>query len=291
MECPFFQEYFQGDASRYLDRLIRLALEEDGPDLTALGTFAPDAAFHAVIVAKEETPVAGLPLVPRVYAACNAPCVWTQTVEEGQIVPAGTVVCHIRSNAVSVLKTERVILNFLTHLSGIAALTRRYVRALEGTGVRLLDTRKTLPGLRYPEKYAVRMGGGCNHRLDLTRMLMLKDTHIDAAGSIIRAVRRLRDTYGHSIPLEVECRTLDDVREAVSAGADRIMMDNMDIATLSQALPLVPPHQEAEVSGGVTLENIRALALASPRRPDFISVGRLTHSAPVSDFSMRYSKE
>lgn len=120
---------------------------------------------------------------------------------------------------------------------------------------------------------------------------MLKDTHIDAAGSISRAVRRLRDTYGHSIPLEVECRTLDDVREAVSAGADRIMMDNMDIATLSQALPLVPPHQEAEVSGGVTLENIRALALASPRRPDFISVGRLTHSAPVSDFSMRYSKE
>jgi nicotinate-nucleotide pyrophosphorylase (carboxylating) len=183
-------------------------------------------------------------------------------------------------------------LNFLSHLSGIAHLTRRYVTELEGTGAALLDTRKTLPGLRWPDKYAVLVGGGRNHRRNLSEMLMLKDNHIDAAGSIREAVAMLRAAYGADCPpIEVECRNLAELREALDSGVKRVMLDNMDIPALSAALPLIPPQVEAEISGGVTLENIRVLALASPRRPDFISVGRITHSAPAADFSMRIHKE
>ncbi len=160
------------------------------------------------------------------------------------------------------------------------------MRELKGTGVRLLDTRKTTPCLRWPEKYAVQAGGGTNHRKNLAEMLMLKDNHIDAAGSITAAVAALRARYRPCPPVEVECRTLEHVREAVAAKAERIMMDNMEGPLLSRALALVPPDVEAEVSGGVRLETIRAIALMGPRRPDFISVGRLTHSAVAADFSM-----
>ena len=261
--------FFSDEGRRYLRRSIELALDEDGPDLTAQGLFAADAPMHAVIRAKEDTHVVGLPVI-----------------HEASTVPAMTEVVRMEGPAIVLLKAERVILNFITHLSGIANLTARYVRELEGTGVRLLDTRKTTPCLRWPEKYAVQAGGGCNHRKNLVEMLMLKDNHIDAAGSITRAVARLRETYSPCPPIEVECRTLDHVREAVAAGADRIMMDNMGAPLLGQALELVPAHIEAEVSGGVTLETIRGIALTGPRHPDFISVGRLTHSAVAADFSM-----
>ncbi len=290
MECPVFREYFGPEGLRYLKAAIQLALDEDGPDLTAEGVFAPGAPFKASIVAKENTLVVGLPLIPLIFELHGEYCQWQACVAEGSRADPGTEVARIRGTARAVLKTERVILNFITHLSGIANLTRRYADALEGTGVRLLDTRKTLPGLRWPEKYAVRMGGGHNHRRNLTEMLMLKDTHIDAAGSITAAVASLHARYAPCPPLEVECRTPEEVSEAVAAGVDRIMMDNMDKCTLARALALVPPHMETEISGGVTLESIRELALTGPRRADFISVGRLTHSAPVADFSMRCSK-
>ena len=157
--------------------------------------------------------------------------------------------------------------------------------------MRLLDTRKTTPGLRWPEKYAVQAGGGCNHRKNLVEMLMLKDNHIDAAGSIGAAVRQLREHYSPCPPIEVECRTLEHVRAALDAGADRIMMDNMDSPLLSQARAVLPPHGETEDSGGVGLGTRRAIALTGPRRPDFISVGRLTHSAVAADFSMTLESE
>lgn len=290
MECPVFREYFGPEGLRYLKAAIQLALDEDGPDLTAEGVFAPDDPFKASIVAKENTLVVGLPLIPLIFELHGEHCQWQACVAEGSRTDPGTEVARIRGTARAVLKTERVILNFITHLSGIANLTRRYADALEGTGVRLLDTRKTLPGLRWPEKYAVRMGGGHNHRRNLTEMLMLKDTHIDAAGSITAAVASLRARYAPCPPLEVECRTPEEVSEAVAADVDRIMMDNMNKGTLARALALVPPHMETEISGGVTLETIRELALTGPRRADFISVGRLTHSAPAADFSMRCSK-
>lgn len=242
--------------------------------------------MRAVIRAKEDTRVVGLPVIHDVFEAMNAHPHVELLVEEASTVPAMTEVARMEGPAIALLKAERLILNFITHLSGIANLTARYVHELEGTGVRLLDTRKTTPCLRWPEKYAVQAGGGCNHRKNLVEMLMLKDNHIDAAGSITRAVARLREVYSPCPPIEVECRTLDHVREAVAAGADRIMMDNMGAPLLGQALALVPARIEAEVSGGVTLETIRGIALTGPRHPDFISVGRLTHSAVAADFSM-----
>lgn len=285
-----WSQFFTSEGLTLLRRSIRLALDEDGPDLTAEGLFPPDAPLHAVIRAKEDTLVVGLPIIPEVIDALGGGATFTLDVEEAARVPAMTTVARLHGPAV-LLRAERVILNFITHLSGIANLTARYVQELEGTGVRLLDTRKTTPGLRWPEKYAVQAGGGCNHRKNLVEMLMLKDNHIDAAGSIGAAVRQLRERYSPCPPIEVECRTLEHVRAALDAGADRIMMDNMDSPLLSQALALVPPHVETEVSGGVRLETIRAIALTGPRRPDFISVGRLTHSAVAADFSMTLESE
>ncbi len=288
-----FQDYFHDEALGYVKQCISLALEEDGPDLTAEGIFAPDHTMRATIIAKEASIVAGLPLIPHIFAEYGASgggtCFWQPCVSEGAKVEKDTELLRLHGASVDMLKLERVILNFLTHLSGIANLTAQYVAALEGTGVRLLDTRKTLPGLRWPEKYAVRIGGGYNHRRNLKELLMLKDNHIDASGSITKAVQKLRATYSPCPPIEVECRNGEEVREAVSAKADRIMLDNMNVAELSQCLPLIPKAIEAEISGGVNLETIRELALSAhdTRPADFISVGRLTHSAPTADFSMR----
>ncbi|RRD71268.1 MULTISPECIES: carboxylating nicotinate-nucleotide diphosphorylase [unclassified Desulfovibrio] len=281
-----WNSFFSPEGRSLLQRSIDLALDEDGPELTAQGIFAEDTALRAVIRAKEDTLVVGLPVIGEVLTRLTRDFRWKALAQEATPVPAMTQVAEITAPAVALLKAERVILNFVCHLSGIANLTARYVRELEGTGVRLLDTRKTTPGLRWPEKYAVQAGGGCNHRKDLTEMLMLKDNHIDAAGSVTAAVRALRARYAPCPPIEVECRTLLHVREALAAGADRIMLDNMDAPLLGEALALIPPQTEAEVSGGVCLENIRAIARTAPRPPDFISVGRLTHSATAADFSM-----
>lgn len=278
--------FFSEEGRRLLRQALALALEEDGLELTAEGIFSPDAVLQAVIRAKEDTLVVGLPVIAEVFAALETSCVWDALVPEAAVVPAMTDVARLTAPAVAMLKAERVILNVICRLSGIANLTARYVRALEGSGVVLLDTRKTTPCLRWLEKYAVQAGGGHNHRKNLAEMLMLKDNHIDAAGSITAAVARLRARYRPCPPIEVECRTLEHVREALDARADRLMMDNMDVELLSQALALVPTPVEVEVSGGVSLENIRSLACIRPRRPDFISVGRITHSAPAADFSM-----
>ena len=279
--------FFSPEGMRFLRSSVALALAEDGPELTARGIFSPESHHTATIIAKEETLVAGLPIIGEVFKELGAACTCALPVAEASRVPAMTVVGRLTARTEPLLKAERVILNYICHLSGIANLTARYVKELEGTGVRLLDTRKTLPGLRWPEKYAVQIGGGTNHRMDLAGMLMLKDNHIDAAGSITAAVARLRARYRPCPPIEVECRTETHVREAVAARADRIMLDNMPLPLLARALPLIPHGIEAEASGGVTLENIRSIALASEvRPPDFISVGRLTHSAVAADFSM-----
>lgn len=287
-----FDQFFQGPALDFLHRAIRSALDEDGPDLTADAVFSPKAPMRAQIVAKEPTLVAGLPIARLVLEETSrrAPGLWSLTcaARDGDAVSPGTEVCRLEGSVRILLRAERIILNFLTHMSGIANLTQRYVQALEGTGVRLLDTRKTLPGLRYPEKYAVRVGGGCNHRLNLYEMLMLKDNHIDAAGGVRAAVAALAGAYDPMPPVEVECRTLAEVREAVQCKVSRIMLDNMDADLEAASLECIPQGIEVEISGNVTLETIRARACpASKRKPDFISVGRLTHSAPSADFSMR----
>lgn len=287
MQSPLFDNYFTPQSLDLIDANITMALDEDGEELTSLAVFAPKHPMRACIRAKQDTLVAGLPLIERILRIHAQGGSVQLTVEEGACVTSGTEVAYLNGPAPTLLKIERIVLNYICHLSGIANLTRQYVQQLEGTGVALLDTRKTLPGLRWLEKYAVRIGGGQNHRRTLEEMLMLKDNHIDAAGSIRAAVACLRTRYGVQCPpIEVECRNNEDVREAVSCGVDRIMMDNMDIYQLEAALALVPVHIETEISGGVQLENIRQLAEVGPRRADFISVGRLTHSALAADFSM-----
>ncbi len=291
--------FFCDNALQHTFAAIDLAIDEDGPDLTSNAVFSPTQRLKAQIIAKEDTLLCGLAYAPHILDRLIARDQQPEGSDEYQIqmlaadgdrVGNGTVVAYIDAPARRLLKAERVILNFIMHLSGIANLTARYIAALQGTGTRLLDTRKTLPGLRYPEKYAVFIAGGQNHRCTLAEMLMLKDNHIDLAGSITGAVQKVRSAYAPCPPIEVECRTLEDVREAVACAVDRIMLDNMDVSALAAALPLIPPHIEAEASGGVTLENIQTLASASSRRLDFISVGRLTHSAVAADFSMRISE-
>lgn len=280
-----FSRFFRDERLAMLHRLVDLALEEDGRDLTSEALFPPASMLQASIVAKEDAVMAGLPLISVVLGRMGcADSVVTLLASDGETVESGREVARILAPAPVLLKAERVIMNFVCHLSGVATATQRFVQAVEGTGVRVLDTRKTTPGQRYLEKYAVRMGGGHNHRANLEEMLMLKDNHIDQAGSITEAVRRVRAAYAVCPPLEIECRTIEDVREAVALAPERIMLDNMPPDTAARALALIPAHIESEISGNVTLKTIRALA---ELRPTFISTGAITHSAPVADFSMR----
>ncbi|MEF2232068.1 MAG: carboxylating nicotinate-nucleotide diphosphorylase [Pseudodesulfovibrio sp.] len=285
MPTDIFNDFFRAEARMFLLATIRIALAEDGSDLTSQGLFSEGDMAQAVITAKQETVVAGLPIIPLVLEFGGGDCQVHLNVDDGDIVPPGTMVAAIQGPARQLLKTERVILNFLCHLSGIANQTAKYVAAIKGTKTQLLDTRKTLPGLRFPEKYAVLAGGGRNHRLTLSDMLMLKDNHIDRAGSITEAVSALKRAHSPCPPIEVECRTLEEVQEASRCDVQRIMFDNMDAETIKAALALVPEAMETEISGNVTLENIRSHAELGV---DFISVGRLTHSAPSSDFSMQF---
>ncbi len=290
-----FSEFFQAEAYDHLVSLLQLCLAEDGIDLTSEGIFHAEDQAQAKIVAKQQTLVAGLPVLPLVMDMClseqsDKSYTWRALVDEGTEVHSDTVVAEFVAPTRCLLRAERVMLNMLCHLSGVATLTKQYVQALDGTGVRLLDTRKTLPGSRYPDKYAVLVGGGTNHRKNLSEMLMLKDNHIDAAGSISKAVEAVRKHCTPCPPIEVECRNIAEVHEAVACNVERVMLDNMNTATITRALPHIPPTIECEISGGVTLHGIRNLATVVPfgkRRPDFISVGRITHSAPAADFSMR----
>ncbi len=284
MEKVEFNTFFQDKALHYLTALIDLALEEDGRDLTSEALFSPEDRLSAVITAKQHTLVAGLPLFSLILERIPGFVEVDLLVSEGASAAPKTRVARFEGLACKILKAERIMLNFLSRLSGIASLTRTFVQKLEGTNVTLLDTRKTTPGLRYPEKYAVLIGGGKNHRLDLESMLMLKDNHIDRAGSIRSAVKDLRLAYKACPPIEVECRSLEDVREAVDAQADRIMLDNLDTPTISRALKIIhAAGLESEVSGGVTLENIARIAALGPT---YISAGALTHSSVAADFSM-----
>lgn len=290
-----FEAFFESEARRYLYDIIALALREDGPDLTSGAVFGPEDLLSAEIVAKDDLVLAGLPLIPIILQESlpereSASCTYEYFAQDGDRVKNGAVFAAIRGGARRILKSERIILNFICRLSGIATLTARYAAMLKETGITLLDTRKTLPGMRYPEKYAVLMGGAKNHRKNLAEMLMLKDNHIDAAGSITNAVGKLRAACSPCPPIEAECRNEAEVREAVACGVDWIMLDNMTPDAIARALALVPKNIKTEISGGVSLDNINALASAGAAGLTYISVGRITHSAPAADCSMRIAK-
>lgn len=268
-----------------LDDWIRAALREDlgTGDVTTDILIPQDRKGTAFFLAKEPFLVAGLDISLRVFELLCRDLVCLTRVKDGDPVHTGSTLLEIEGPLKGLLSGERVSLNILQHLSGVATLTRRFVDAVEGTGARILDTRKTLPGLRALEKYAARVGGGFNHRSSLSEGILIKENHIRASGSIAEAIRKAREGAPHCLRVEVETTTLEEVREALEAGAETLLLDNMSVETIRRAVGLARGLARLEVSGGVTLENVRAVAETGV---DWISVGRLTHSAPGVDVSM-----
>ena len=268
-----------------LDATVRRALEEDqgDGDVTTLCTIAPEAWVTGRLLAKARGVVAGLEVVRAVFARLDARVRLTPRVADGDLVEARTVVAEISGPGRAVLSGERVALNFLQRMSGIATLTRRFVEAVRGTRAVILDTRKTAPGLRALDKWAVRLGGGQNHRMGLYDMVLIKDNHIAAVGSITLAVRRVRAADARRRPIEVEVTTLAELSEAIALGVDRIMLDNMSHEQMREAVRLTAGRIPLEASGGVRLETVAAIAATGV---DFISTGAITHSVAALDISL-----
>ena len=268
---------------------IRRALDEDifTGDVTTDSIVPVDARLSGKIVAKQSGVVAGLKVSKMVFQQLSADISLTANVSEGSFVEAGMVLAQVSGSARGLLTGERTALNLLGRMSGIATLTRQFVDAVAGTKAVILDTRKTAPGLRVVDKLAVRLGGGQNHRTGLFDMVLIKDNHIDFAGSITAAVERVRAS-GTRLEIEVEARTLEDLREALSLGVERVLLDNMTIETMREAVALNGGKAKLEASGNVTLQSVRAVAETGV---DFISVGGLTHSAPVFDVSLKWAAE
>jgi nicotinate-nucleotide pyrophosphorylase (carboxylating) len=268
-----------------LDNLIEQALLEDihTGDITTQALISADSRATARLIAKEEMTLAGLFVAEKVFKRLNADVEFIPGLTEGALAAKGALIATVRGSAAELLMGERVALNLLQRLSGIATLTSRYVSAVAGTGARIVDTRKTTPGLRELEKYAVRIGGGINHRTGLYDGILIKENHIAATGSIGEAIKRARDYIPHTLKIEIETETLAQVDEALASGADIIMLDNMSIADMRSAVAAIAGRALVEASGGVSLETVRAIAETGV---DIISVGALTHSARAMDISM-----
>ncbi len=269
-----------------VDVLVRTALEEDGAfnDITTIATVLSDRRARASLVTRQHGVIAGVPLAVEAFRMLDPKVSIRIDVEDGVRVNAGDSVLFITGHARPILAAERVALNFLQRLSGIATLTARYVDAVANLRVRILDTRKTTPGWRVLEKYAVRAGGGTNHRVDLASAVLIKDNHLAALdGDVALAVRRSRETAPRGTRIEVECERREQVEAAVRAGADIVMLDNMSPAELRECVALVAGRAIVEASGGVTLATVREIAEAGV---DWISVGGLTHSAPALDLAL-----
>jgi nicotinate-nucleotide pyrophosphorylase (carboxylating) len=271
-----------------LDLFVRATLAEDlgeQGDITSEAVIPPDARFEGVMNSRDPITVAGLPVAAAFFRALDPEVEIELPAEDGQRLPAGSILMRLRGRARAMLTAERSALNTVQHLSGIATLTRAHVDAIKGTRATLLDTRKTIPGLRLLEKYATRVGGAANHRMGLWDAAMIKDNHVAVAGGVGEAVRRARDAGIAEIIVEVD--RVDQIEPALAAGATRLLLDNMDPPTLRGAVTLVRGRVPTEASGGVRLENIRAIAETGV---DFISVGRITQSAPAADIGLDFVK-
>ena len=270
--------------------LIVAALREDRADLdvTSLAVIPPGARGTARIFAKEEGVLAGLPVAAEVFAAIDEESEFTPILTDGARLRPGAGIAEVRGRLRAILAGERVALNFLQRLSGIATATATLVERVKDYPVKILDTRKTTPGLRALEKYAVRVGGGANHRFSLADMILIKDNHIAAAGSVAEAIRRARAAAPPFLLLEVEAETEEQVREALAAGADVIMLDNMTPAEMRRMVELVAGRAKLEASGKINPENVAAVAATGV---DYISAGYITHSAPALDLSMEVTAE
>lgn len=269
-----------------IQSLIETALKEDigSGDITTDNLVAPDVRGHGLIIAREKAVIAGLDIAYRVFEQLDPEIIFKPECKDGDTLMDGGIVLKVEGKLRSLLMGERTALNFLQHLSGIATHVRSYVDRLANKKVRLVDTRKTTPGLRVLEKYAVRVGGACNHRMGLYDGVLIKDNHIAACGGITKAVKHIRNNVSHLIKIEVEVSGLDEVKEAVGAGADVIMLDNMDFGWIKQSIEYIDKRALVEVSGRITLKSLNRLADVGV---DIISVGALTHSARSIDLSMR----
>jgi nicotinate-nucleotide pyrophosphorylase (carboxylating) len=268
-----------------LDRLIEQALLEDihTGDITTQAVVAEARPASARLIAKEPLVLAGLFVAGKVFQRLNPDVIFTALHVEGSRVAKGDVLATVEGNAADLLMAERVALNLLQRMCGIATLTSSYVQAVSGTKARIVDTRKTTPGLREIEKYAVRVGGGINHRTGLYDGVLIKENHIAAAGGIAEAISRARAYIPHTLKIEIETETPGQVEEALAAGADIIMLDNMDCATMRRCVGMIACRALVEASGGVNLDTVRAIAETGV---DIISVGALTHSSRAMDISM-----
>jgi nicotinate-nucleotide pyrophosphorylase (carboxylating) len=270
-----------------LAAFVGATLAEDlgsGGDITSKAVIPADARLDAVMDSRDAVVVAGLPLAEAFFRALDPECRIEYLVRDGDAVPVGAHLMRISGNARALLAAERSALNTVQHLTGIATMARTYVDAIAGTGAVLLDTRKTLPGLRTLEKYATRMGGATNHRLRLDDGVMIKDNHIAVAGGVDAAVRAAKSAGLSGVVVEVD--RIDQIEPALTAGADRLLLDNMDVPTLRAAVALVAGRVPTEASGGVRLDTIRAIAQTGVT---FISVGRITQSAPAADIGLDFA--
>lgn len=269
-----------------VDRAVSAALEEDlglAGDLTSQATLAPHAQAHAVLSAREAGVIAGLALAEAAFRLAGDGVTFLRRVDDGQDVRVGGVVAEISGPARTVMSAERVALNFVNHLSGIATLTRHYVDAIAGTGARICDTRKTTPGLRAFQKYAVRCGGGANHRYALDDAILIKDNHIAVAGSVTAALAAAQAFAGHLVAIEIEVTSLSELEEALAGGAQVIMLDNMDNDLLRQAVAITNGRARLEASGGVKLERVRSIAETGV---DYISTSQITMGARPLDLGL-----
>lgn len=269
------------------ETLIRLALDEDVAnigDITTDNLIPAETRRKAYMVAKADGVIAGLPIAEMVFRQLDQSLVWEPQVEEGAKVTNGTVLVRFEASYRALLTAERTALNFFQRLSGIATMAGKYAEAVKDTKTVILDTRKTLPGFRMLDKYAVKTGGATNHRIGLFDMVMIKDNHIEVAGGITPSVEQIKAKIPAEIKIEVETTTLEQVQEALNAGADIIMLDNMDNATMSKAVAMINGKAKVEASGNMTLERLKEVAATGV---DYISIGALTHSVQAMDISQR----
>ncbi len=271
----------------YIDRVVKTALSEDINyiDSTVDLLINPEGLSDAYFVAKADGVLSGLEVAARAFTLLDPEIQTDLLYPDGAEIYSGDVIARFHGHTAAMLKAERTALNILQHMSGIATYTAKCVRAVEGTGASVCDTRKTLPGLRALQKYSVVMGGGRNHRYNLSDAAMIKDNHIDAYGSITAAVAALREKAGHMLKIEVEVRDFAELEEALGVGADVVMLDNMSVEEMAEAVRLTAGRAKLEASGNVTLDNIRAVAETGV---DIISLGALTHSVTALDISMKW---
>lgn len=270
----------------YVDNLIKTALLEDinYVDITTDYLIPEDQENEAKFLAKADGVLCGIEVALRVFTLIQPDFQYEVFIHDGEEVKKGDIIAKIKGKARTILKGERTALNLLQHMSGISSMTNRIVKIVEGTNASIADTRKTLPGMRPLQKYAVTVGGGKNHRFNLSDAAMLKDNHVDAGGGITAAVTKLRTKLGHMAKVELEVRTLDELREALSVDVDVIMLDNMDNDTMREAVKIADGKALLEASGGITEETIRGVAETGV---DIISIGALTHSVKAFDISLK----